>query len=135
MSVIGFNITKIDAEKEKNPSGKVNVESNVSIKKVGTSDVSFGSPDEKVLDVSFEFKTSYSPEVGHITLGGNLLYLTKEKEAQEIADDWKETKKLDKTVVKPILNTILARGNIQALILSRDLNLPAPLRLPKVQDK
>jgi len=32
-----------------------------------------------------------------------------------------------------ILNIILTRCNIQALILARDINLPSPIPLPKVK--
>ncbi len=134
MSVIGFNIAKIDAEKKNSPKGKVNVESNVAIKKVEVSDVSLGKDDEKVLDFNFEFKTNYSPDVGHILIAGNLLFLTKSEEATKIADEWNKTKKLEKDVMRPIFNTVLARGNIQAMIISKDLNLPAPIQLPRMKD-
>jgi hypothetical protein len=134
MSVIGFNIAKIDAEKKNAPKGKVNVESNVTIKKVEVSNVSLGNADEKVLDFNFEFKTNYSPEVGHILIAGNLLFLTKSEDAIRISKEWNKTKKLDQSVMRPVFNTVLARGNIQAMIISKDLNLPAPIQLPRMKD-
>lgn len=134
MSVIGFSITKINAERTNPPKGKVNVESNVSLKNVELSKVSLGGPNEKVIDFNFEFKTSYTPNVGSIILNGNLLFLTKEGDAEKIVKDWSKTKKLEKNIMTPIFNTILARGNIEALILSRNLNLPAPLQLPRMKD-
>jgi hypothetical protein len=35
----------------------------------------------------------------------------------------------------PVLNSILAKCNIQAIILTREVNLPPPIPLPKVQFK
>ena len=134
MSVIGFNITKIDAERKNVPKAKVNVESNVNIKQVEVSKVSLGNDNEKVLDFNFEFKTNYSPDIGHIMVSGNLLFLTKSETAKKIAEEWKKTKKLEKEIMKPVFNTVLARGNIQALIISKDLNLPAPIQLPRMKD-
>lgn len=134
MSVIGFNIAKIDAERKNAPKGKVNVESNVTIKKVEVSNVSLGNANEKVLDFNFEFKTNYSPDIGHIIVSGNLLFLTKSEDAEKISEEWSKTKKLEKDVMKPVFNTVLARGNIQAMIISKDLNLPAPIQLPRMKD-
>jgi len=42
-------------------------------------------------------------------------------------------KKLPKEIMAGLLNTKLTKCNIQALILSQEINLPAPIPLPKVQ--
>ena len=42
-------------------------------------------------------------------------------------------KKIPKEIMTPILNSALTKNNIQALILSRDVGLPPPLRLPRVK--
>ena len=42
--------------------------------------------------------------------------------------------KLPRVAISPILlNSILNKCNVQALILSQDINLPPPIPLPKVQ--
>ena len=55
------------------------------------------------------------------------------KKVKQILDDWKKDKRLPKDIMTGILNTILNRSNVQALILSQDVNLPPPIQLPKVQ--
>ena len=44
-------------------------------------------------------------------------------------------KKIPKEVMTPVLNNILAKSNVEALVLSRELNLPPPIPLPKVEVK
>ena len=55
------------------------------------------------------------------------------KKTKEILASWKKDKKVPKELMAGLLNTILTKCNIQALILSQEINLPAPIPLPKVQ--
>jgi hypothetical protein len=48
-------------------------------------------------------------------------------------DGWKKDKKLPKEIMPVILNTVLNKCNIQALILSEQINLPPPIPMPKLQ--
>ena len=47
--------------------------------------------------------------------------------------NWKKNKAVPKDTMNEILNVILMRCNVEALILSRDVNLPPPIPLPKIQ--
>ena len=51
----------------------------------------------------------------------------------EIVKGWKKNKQVPKETMTEVLNTILARCNVSALMLSRDVNLPPPIPLPKVE--
>ena len=82
---------------------------------------------------TFEFTSKYEPKLGTILLGGDVLFLTDSKKSKEILDGWKKDKKVPKEIMAGILNTVLARCNIQALILSQEVNLPPPIPLPKVK--
>jgi len=61
------------------------------------------------------------------------LYVEEPKKAKEILSGWKKDKKLDKELMATLLNTLLVKCNVQALILSQQINLPPPIPLPKVQ--
>jgi hypothetical protein len=63
------------------------------------------------------------------------LFLSDEKGAKSIIDEWKKNKKLPQNVMGTVLNTVLTRCNVQALIISRDVNLPPSVPLPKVEIK
>ena len=131
MTIVGFSFTKINAERKKSIKGKININNNVTVKNVEEIDLSFGK-DQKGLKFSFEFIAKYDPEVGSINLNGEIIYMAKADEAKDALTKWKKEKKIAPGIMGKLLNTTLTKCNIQALILSNDLNLPAPIPLPKV---
>ena len=133
MTIVSFNFTKIEAEKRELSKGKININNNVTIEKVEEKDLSLGNQKQKVLSFTFEFTSKYSPNAGSIKLNGNVLYMEDSKKVKEILDGWKKDKKIPKEIMTKILNVILNKSNVQALILSEHVNLPPPIPLPKVQ--
>jgi len=133
MAIIGFNFTKIFVEKKSPLKGKVDIKNNVSVKDVSTADLTLGSTKEKALKFTFEFSSEYTPSIGEILFSGELLYMNEPAKQEEILKSWKKNKEIPKDVMGDVLNTILMRCNIEALLLSRDVNLPPPIPLPKVQ--
>lgn len=133
MAIVGFDFTKIDAEKKSLVKGKIKINNNVSIKKVEGIDLSLGKEKKNSLKFSFEFSCKYEPELGFINLNGDVIYMEEANKVKEILDYWKKEKKLPKEVSNVVLNTILSRSNIKALIISQDINLPSPIPMPKVQ--
>jgi hypothetical protein len=133
MTIVSFNFTKIEAEKKEGAKGKVNIKNNVTIDKVEEKDLSLGNQKQKVLSFTFEFTSKYEPSYGSIALTGNVLFMEDAKKVKEILDNWKKDKKLPKEVTTKILNVVLNKSNVQALILSEHVNLPPPIPLPRVQ--
>ena len=135
MTIVGFNFNKIDVEKKDNVGGKINISNNVSIKNVVDTDLSLGTEKQKAIKFVFEFTSKYEPELGKILLGGEVLFLDEAAKIKKITDDWKKDKRVEKELMTSILNTVLARCNIQALILSQEVNLPSPIPLPRVKSE
>ena len=133
MTVVSFNFTKIEAEKKSVGKGKININNNVRIEKVEEKDLSLGNQKQKVVSFTFEFTSKYDPDVGNIKLVGNVLYMEDAKKVKEILDGWKKDKKIPKDIMARILNVVLNKSNVQALILSENVSLPPPIPLPKVQ--
>lgn len=133
MTVVGFNFTKIVVEKKQAAKGKINIKNNISIKNIEETDLSLGRVKEAGLKFTFEYKSIYDPKVGEITLTGVVLYLEDAKKVKGIVKNWKSDKKVPQELMRAILNTALAKCNIQAIILSNDINLPPPVPLPKVE--
>ena len=134
--IVGFGFTKLSAEKHESPKGKIDINNNVSIKDVQESNFSFGKEKQQnVLKFMFEFTSKYEPSVGTILFEGELLYLEEPKKTKEILSSWKKTKEIPKELMAVLLNTILTKCNVQALILSQDVNLPPPIPMPTVQMK
>ena len=133
--IVGFNFTKMSAERHEGVRGKININNNVSIKNVEEKNLALGKEKQNTLNFTFEFISKYEPKLGEILLGGDVLFMADPKKAKEILDGWKKDKKIPKDTMTAILNTVLAKCNIQALIISRDINLPPPIPLPKVESE
>ena len=131
--IVGFGFTKLSAEKHESAKGKIDINNNVSIKNVVEDDLSFGKEKHNVLKFIFEFTSKYEPSIVAILFEGELLYMEDPKKVKEILASWKKDKKIPKEIMAGLLNTILTKCNVQALILSQDINLPPPIPLPKVQ--
>jgi|SRR3989338_11113244 len=131
--IVGFSFTKLSAEKNEAAKGKIDINNNVTIKNVEEADLSLGKEKQNVVRFIFEFTSKYEPNVGAILFEGELLYLEDQKKIKEILSSWKQDKKVPKELMAGLLNTILTKCNVQALILSQEVNLPSPIPLPKVQ--
>ena len=132
--IVGFGFTKLSAEKGESAKGKIDINNNVSVKDVHEDNFSFGKDKQQnVLRFIFEFTSKYEPNVGNILFEGELLYMEEPKKVKEILASWKKDNKLPKEMMAGLLNTILTKCNVQALILSQQVNLPPPIPLPKVQ--
>ena len=133
MTILGMNFNKIEVEKKGSMKGKVSINNNVTIKDVSAMDVSMGKAKQNAIKFNFEFSSKYEPGFGHITLLGELVYMAgDEKKTKELVSAWKKDKKMPPEVMTPVMNNILAKSNMEAIILSREINLPPPLPMPKV---
>lgn len=130
--IAGFNFTKINAEKTEVARGKISVNNNVTLKEVVESDVSFGKQKQNAVSFKFEFTSQYDPSIGLIKFEGDVLYIDEPKYIKEILASWKNEKKIKKELMAGIINVILTKCNIEAMILSQQINLPSPIPLPKV---
>ena len=135
MAVISFNFTKVIAEQSKPVTGKIKIGNNVKIDSAESADINFGGSSKAGIRFGFEYKSTYQPEIGGITLKGNLIYLQDTDKVKKVLDTWKKDKKVVPEVAKEVLGAVLNRCNIQALILSRDVGLPSPIPLPKVSEQ
>ena len=132
-SIVSFSISKISAERKNENIGKVNITNNISIKDVSDTKFAIGSSNQSGVKFSFVFATKYEPEAAEMLLEGNVLYMTEDSDAKKILSTWKKDKTIDTALTEAILNYVLDRCNIEALILSKEMNLPAPFPMPKVR--
>jgi hypothetical protein len=133
MAIAGFGFTDIEVKRKPMKGGKISISNNVAIKDIQQKELHLGKEKQNALQFIFEFTSKYDPDVGHISIGGELLFIEEAKKVQEILSEWKKDKKVPQDVMTSILNNILNKCNVAALILSREVNLPAPIPLPKVQ--
>lgn len=132
MGVIGFNFTKVSAERNPAVSGQVNISNNLAVKDVKKEEMGIAGNDQLGLKVSFEFSSKYEPNMGNIMIHANVLALEKKEEGEKILKEWEKNKKLPDSFMRQALSFMLRRCNIKALVLAEDLNLPSPVPLPKL---
>lgn len=132
ITIVGINFTNITVEKKQLAKGKINISNNVSIKDVQETNFSLGESKQSGIKFVFEFTSKYEPDFGKIFLGGDVLFVSDDKEVKKILEKWKKEKKIEQEIMSPVLNSILNKCNVEALILSQTMNLPSPIPLPKV---
>ncbi len=133
MAIVGFDFTKLLVERKGPIKGKVNIKNNVSITKVEKAMLSLGASKQAGLKYTFEFTAIYEPNLGKIQIEGEVLDLqSDEKDVDKAVEDWKKNKKVEQKLMTGLLNSVLSKCNIQALLLSKEINLPPPIPLPKV---
>lgn len=130
MAIIGFNFTKIAAQRLSSRSGKIQVTNNIGVRNIESSKFS-GDSKRKAVKISFRYDGLYEPKVARLQFDGDVVLLLPEKNADELVKGWKDGKADAKTLTSA-MNHVLERCNVQAIILARDLNLPSPVPLPKV---
>lgn len=135
MTIVGLQFDKIVVDRTDVPTGKMSVKNNIVIKDIDKKDFSTNKIKQFVLLFKFEYVAEYEPKIAKITLNGTTTWLDQEAKIDEIAKGWKKDKKIPKDVMTPLLNNILNRCNIEALILAREVNLPPPIQLPRITVK
>ena len=90
--------------------------------------VGINKKDEDLLEVPFVFTINYSPAVAQISLKGKSHVTGTKDELEQILKDHKEKKHPPPIVMQSISNIVF----LESVILSRSLNIPPPIPLPKI---
>ena len=135
MTILSFNFNEISAKKATGVKGKIKISNNMSIKDIEAFDLKLGKKAQKALKIKFLFAAKYEPKLGEISLGGELIYLNEEKKIKEIQAEWVKNKSIPKDAMPEIMGHVLKKCNIESLVMSREINLPSPIPLPKVNIK
>ena len=134
MAIVNFNFTKINVEKsDPTTRGGVKISNNIAISNLKKKKLPIESDKQSGLEVEFNFVTTYDPDLGKISFEGKLIYMGTKEEIEETLEQWKKEKKGKKEVMTKIMNYILDKCNIQAIILSQTMGLPCPVPLPRAK--
>ena len=135
MTIAGIQFDKIVVDRTGVPKGKMSVKNNILIQDLEKKDFSVGQSKQFMLLYKFEFTAEYEPKIAKIVLNGTVTSIEKEDKIDELVKAWKKDKKLPKEIMTPLLNNILSKSNVEALILAREVGLPPPIQLPRVTVK
>ena len=132
MSVVGFNFSNITVERKNPVQGTIDITNNVVVTNIEKADLALGEAKQDAIKFTYNFTSKYGPDIGQIVLIGDVLYIEEKEKVASIVMEWSKHKKIASEVMTAVLNTVLEKCNIEALILARDVNLPAPIQLPKI---
>jgi hypothetical protein len=133
MAMVGFSFTKISAERKNVAGQAVNIESNAGV--TNLTEMPVIDSKKIVLKFDFTFAVKYEPDAGSIILSGELVQLYDKDFGSKVLEHWSKDKKILPEVMRDVFNTILSRSNTEAIIISRDMGLPSPIQMPRVDIK
>ena len=134
MTIVGFTFTKMSAERKGAAHGRLNINNKsgiLTVEKVPLA-LGTGSP-TPALKFTFEFKTIYEPSIGEIALNGEIVYMDKPESIDAVIKDWTTNKHLPAALHAHIMNSVLSRCSVESLLMSKELNLPSPIQLPRIR--
>lgn len=132
MTIIGFNFSKLLAQQKKAAKGSVKIGTNVKLDAVEKTNLLFDK-DKAALKAMFTYKVTYDPDIGTIEFQGDILFMQEAKVIDTLVAEWDKKKALPKKFSTALINAIMQKCIIQALIMSKDIGLPPPMPLPKVK--
>ncbi len=132
MNILNIALNEMKAIKKSTPKGSINVTNNIKITDLKETNMGTDKT-RKAMSISFLYTSDYSPNIGDIELKGEVLVIEEVKQAEKIIEGWKKNKKLDQELAAGILNNIMNKCSFEALFLSRELGLPAPIQLPRIK--
>jgi len=133
MAMVGFSFTKISAEKKPLVNQAVNIESNAGVTNV--LELPSIDPKKSLLKFDFNFIVKYEPGAGKIELNGEIIEIYDKEFGTKVVDHWAKDKKLHAEVMQEVFNNILSKSNMEAIIISKDMGLPSPIQMPRVDVK
>ena len=129
--LIGFNFTKISAERNSEYNGKIETKSNIDIIKMEK--VKTPATKQDSLKVDFSVEVDYG-ELGKVELYGNLFLMADSKIIKETVSAW-EGKRQPTDLQLGIVNIILQKTSIKAFQIEEEIGLPIHLKnlFPRVK--
>ena len=131
MNILNFSFNSISGQRENAPKGKIGIKSHVSITSVEDANIGVDKSNT-TLRIRFSFKTEYTPEYALIELKGVMIVLEEKESAKKLLDTWKKDKKVNKDFSIPVMNTIMNKCGMESVLVAKELNLPSPFPMPKV---
>ena len=137
MPIVGFNFDRVLVEKNTkiDEKTKIQVKHNILITNLVEEKLPTGKSKADGLKFDFKFSLDYEPNIGKIELSGFIYYLDDHEILKNILKTWKKDKSLPQELTAMIINTVSIKGNIKALSLSQEVNLPPHIPLPTMNAK
>ena len=137
MKVIGFNFTKLLAEKLEGNRNQLEINAEIDIFEIKSLKTDIFKAKEDLIEVKFKYNVEYNPKIAKIEFEGLIIFSLDQKLAKQVLKDWKK-KKMQDDFRLILFNVILRKSTLKALELEDQLNIPLHISLPslkRAQDK
>jgi len=137
MRVVGFNFTKLLAEKLEGNRSQLKINAEIDIFEIKSVKTDIFKAKEDLIEIKFNYSVEYNPKIAKIEFEGLILFSLDQKLAKQVLKDWKK-KKMPESFKLILFNVILRKSTLKALELEDQLNIPLHISLPslkKSQDK
>ena len=137
MKVIGFNFTKLLAEKLEGNRNQLEINAEIDIFEIKSLKTDIFKAKEDLIEVKFKYNVEYNPKIAKIEFEGLIIFSLDQKLAKQVLKDWKK-KKMQDDFRLILFNVILRKSTLKALELEDQLNIPLHISLPslkRVKDK
>ena len=129
MRLVGFNLTKINAEKMLNDFSHLKVDTSINLNSVVENKAIPEKKDTTYLEIIFMYGINYLKKIAKIEITGRMVVAVDKKTGKEILKNWKK-KEMDEKIRLDLFNGILMKANLKALHIEEELGLPPHFRLP-----
>ena len=136
MPVIGMRMDKVEAERKENVSieGQIRILPVPRILQVQETQIPGPTGKVNIVEVIFEYTTTYDPPVGEIKVNGTIMFQDTEKVRKELVATWKEKRAINPDLGRDIIYRMTQHSFLVMMNLARELNLPSPMPL-KIQEQ
>jgi len=130
MAILNVKFNKITAERKDRDVKSIEVKANSTILSLKrTKDKRIG----EYLHVNFKYDVLYQPDIGEVHLEGTLWYTNPKLDS--VVEETKDKVELKNDAIREISTAVVQESIVEALDMSRKLQMPAPLQLPSVNVK
>ena len=132
MRVIGFNFTKLLAEKLEGNRNQLKINAEIDIFEIKSLKTDVFRAKEDLIEVKFKYNVEYNPQIAKIEFEGLIVFSLDQKLAKQVLKDWKK-KKMPDDFRLILFNVILRKSTLKALELEDQLNIPLHISLPSLK--
>lgn len=128
IKLIGFNLTKINVEKDPIYQGQLSVKSSMNILSIEKHKVDLIK--QEAVQINFNFSIDYE-KLGKISIDGFFILSVDKKTLKELTEKW-DSQDFDPDLRATVLNIAIQKSSIQALKLEEEIGLPLHMQMPRV---
>ena len=132
MKVIGFNFTKMSAERMKASAENIKINTTLDFPEIKEAKSQFLKTKEELIEAKFEYKVNYDPDLAKVAIHGTILLSVDTKTAEEVLKTWKK-KALPEDFRISLFNVVMKKAALKALSLCDELNLPVHIPMPTMR--